>query len=252
VRRSVLAGFFALVMVAAVLSVAQASTKISCPYSHSLPDDPIVHPADPGASHQHDFFGNVTTDAFSTTANMKGQDTTCQDPGDTAGYWAPTLYYNGTAVHPGFSAYYYRRTDGTLTKYPRGFQMLAGNSTATEAQSTSVVYYGCGSTSDSQSKVNYLPDCTGDGEGHLYIHVLFPWCSATNVASGGNDTASVTYGPCDAAHPYHFPQLVERFSYPIVDATSGVSLSSGAWYTFHADYFSVWNRKTLAALVAGL
>ena len=30
-----------------------------CPFSHRLPDDPIVSPNLPGASHMHDFFGNT-------------------------------------------------------------------------------------------------------------------------------------------------------------------------------------------------
>jgi len=41
-----------------------------CTYSHTLSDDPIVHPNQPGASHSHDFFGNKTTDAFSTLASL--------------------------------------------------------------------------------------------------------------------------------------------------------------------------------------
>ena len=36
-----------------------------CPLSHRLPDDPIVFPGLPGASHSHDFFGNHATDANS-------------------------------------------------------------------------------------------------------------------------------------------------------------------------------------------
>src|SRR4051794_35405056 len=42
-----------------------------CFYSHTLPDDPIVHPNMPGASHQHDFFGNDSTNASSTLDSME-------------------------------------------------------------------------------------------------------------------------------------------------------------------------------------
>src|SRR5262249_55968141 len=45
---------------------ADASFKSFCKYVHSAPDDPIVHPGVPGASHMHDFAGNVTTSAKST------------------------------------------------------------------------------------------------------------------------------------------------------------------------------------------
>ena len=37
--------------------------KVECGWSHSAPDDPIVHPGTPGRSHLHDFFGNTATDA---------------------------------------------------------------------------------------------------------------------------------------------------------------------------------------------
>ena len=47
-----------------------------CTYSHTLSDDPIVHPNQPGASHSHDFFGNKTTDAFSTLASLTKGGTT--------------------------------------------------------------------------------------------------------------------------------------------------------------------------------
>ena len=39
----------------------------NCRYSHQAPDDPIVFPGQPGASHQHTFVGNRTTSAFSSS-----------------------------------------------------------------------------------------------------------------------------------------------------------------------------------------
>jgi len=49
---------------------------LRCPYSHSLPDDPIVFPGQPGASHLHDFFGNKSVNAFSTFETMLAGETT--------------------------------------------------------------------------------------------------------------------------------------------------------------------------------
>src|SRR5919197_133805 len=51
---------------------------VRCPYSHSLMDDPIVFPGQPGASHMHDFFGNESVNAFSTMASMLAGQTTCR------------------------------------------------------------------------------------------------------------------------------------------------------------------------------
>jgi hypothetical protein len=39
---------------------------LKCPASHRLPDDPIVHPGQPGATHLHEFFSNRSTNAGST------------------------------------------------------------------------------------------------------------------------------------------------------------------------------------------
>ena len=65
---------------------------VHCGYSHTLKDDPIVYPGQPGASHTHDFFGSTTTNANSTDASMIASGSTCNIAGDTAGYWTPALY----------------------------------------------------------------------------------------------------------------------------------------------------------------
>lgn len=43
-----------------------------CPYTHRAPDDPIVFPGLPGASHMHSFFGNDTTHAGLTWPPWNG------------------------------------------------------------------------------------------------------------------------------------------------------------------------------------
>jgi hypothetical protein len=70
--------------------------QVNCFYSHRLKDDPIVFPGTPGAAHMHDFFGNRSTDAFSTTASLRAASTNCQNSDDKSGYWAPTLYSRGS------------------------------------------------------------------------------------------------------------------------------------------------------------
>ena len=43
----------------------------NCRFSHQAPDDPIVFPGKPGASHQHTFVGNRTTNAFSSFGSLR-------------------------------------------------------------------------------------------------------------------------------------------------------------------------------------
>ena len=72
-----------------------ASFYSSCAFSHRAPDDPIVYPGRPGASHDHTFLGSTKTDAFSTDSSLSARPTTCKRRGETAAYWVPTLVSGG-------------------------------------------------------------------------------------------------------------------------------------------------------------
>ena len=72
----------------------------NCRFSHRAPDDPIVFPGKLGASHDHTFVGNRTTNASSTFGSLRSGATTCMRTDDTAAYWVPTLYQGANAVVP--------------------------------------------------------------------------------------------------------------------------------------------------------
>ena len=93
----------------------RGSFSVECPYDHTLNDDPIVYPNQPGVSHSHDFFGNVSTTASSTYDSMLASHTSCGYLADTAGYWNPTAYINGVRV-PAIrvSAYYFGAPSGSV------------------------------------------------------------------------------------------------------------------------------------------
>ena len=67
---------------------------------------------------------------------------------------------------------------------------------------------------------------------------------ATVAVIGGLAASAASAATVGTTFPAGFPT--------IVDASHGVTLSSGAFFTEHADLLSVWNRKALAALIAGL
>src|SRR5580765_3229821 len=99
------------------------TVKSMCTYSHTLLDDPIVKPGLPGASHSHDFFGNESTDAFSTITTLDAATTTCSFPEDKSGYWVPSVLVDGTRVDPDHVAAYYivRGPDPSVVQpYPHG------------------------------------------------------------------------------------------------------------------------------------
>src|SRR4029077_5809887 len=104
---------------------------LRCGYSHSLTDDPIVFPGQPGASHLHDFFGNVSANASSTFESMLAGETTCRVPSDTAGYWAPAGFMEAAQVTPGVMCIYYLVPPfGNVETIPAGLQMVGGNKEA--------------------------------------------------------------------------------------------------------------------------
>jgi hypothetical protein len=119
---------------------------VTCAYSHSSSDDPIGKPGQPGASHHHDFFGNTSTDAFSTVDSMLAAGTTCNRAGDTAGYWMPSVMEDGEPVTPGVATFYYRAPGpdpSAVQAFPEDFRMIAGDPEATSAQRLKVVEWAC-------------------------------------------------------------------------------------------------------------
>lgn len=225
---------------------------VRCPLSHRMMDDPIVAPGQPGAAHIHDFFGNTTTDAFSTPSSLRGGTTTCVDHLDLSGYWTPTVYKDGVKVEPtGMLAYYLSQVPPSKVKpFPARLEMVAGNSHATGPQSDDITYWNCHSGPDPHSPTPY--DC---GSSTLDVHVDFPQCwdgvhldSADHASHMAYPVRSGGVFSCPASHPVAVPRLVIRVSYPFHNG-NGVTLSSGAAYTTHADFMNAWDRAELSRLV---
>src|SRR2546423_6357089 len=109
---------------------------VTCHYSHTAQDDPIVFPGQPGAAHSHDFFGNQSTDASSTYQSMVVGQSSCSVPQDTAGYWVPSPYVDGSAIHPtgrvGDLRVYYRNAGAkSVQSIPASLELIGGGKAAT-------------------------------------------------------------------------------------------------------------------------
>jgi Domain of unknown function (DUF1996) len=225
---------------------------VFCFFSHSLRDDPITNPGvSGGASHRHDFAGNVSTDAFSTEASMRAADTNCQDRDDTAGYWAPTLYSHGRAVHPDRLHSYYRwgnlRDVASIQPPPAGLRVIAGDAGATAPQPTSVIGWNCGV--QGQRQYDHPISCSAGQK--IVLHVFFPNCwDGVNLDSPDHRShmAYSERGVCPASHPVAVPRLSQDYGYPLLDAT-GITLSSGSYLTAHADFWNTWDQAALTQLV---
>jgi Domain of unknown function (DUF1996) len=223
----------------------------NCRFSHRAADDPIVFPGQPGASHDHTFVANETTDAFSTFGSLRSGGTTCRRAADTAAYWMPTLLQGTTPIEPKGATIYYRR--GTLAPvqpFPNGLKMIAGDSKAMSPQDLRITYWNCGVLSGvpPSSSVPTCPDTRGS---FLRLHVRFPDCwdgKSLDSADHKSHLAYAVRGVCPATHPVAVPAIELIYRYP-TRGGADLSLSSMGQFSAHADFFNAWNPGRLRKLV---
>jgi hypothetical protein len=222
-----------------------------CRYSHQAPDDPIVFPGKPGASHLHTFVGARTTNAFSTFGSLRSGGTTCRRQDDTAAYWVPALYEGASQVLPLAATIYYRR--GTLAEvspFPNNLRMIAGDATATSPQSMRVTFWSCGVASGVERSAS-VPTCPDARGSFLRLHIRFPECWDGRRLDSPDHRSHMAYavrGACPSSHPVAVPQITQIYRYP-TRGGEGFSLSSGGVYSAHADFVNAWKPGALRTLV---
>jgi hypothetical protein len=219
---------------------------VECGFSHAAPDDPIVHPGRPGASHLHQFFGATTVDAHSTAESLRGTPTTCQQPLDTASYWAPALFEDGTQVAPTMLAAYYRPgpdvDPASVRPFPPGLAIIAGDPLASEPQPPSVVGWHCGNAPELTPEPSACPD-----DAPLALRVTFPDCWDGERVDSDDHRAHMARsrgGRCPASHAVPVPQLILDIHYPIT-GDAALVLASGSVLTAHADFLNAWDQRKL-------
>jgi hypothetical protein len=221
-----------------------------CLPSHTAKDDPIVHPGEAGASHQHEFFGNTTTDADSTYATLQAGGTTCRIAGDTAAYWVPTLYVDGQRVAPiRVNAYYLRgRGPGRTVPFPAGLKVIAGNGEATSAQSTTVTGWKCSGIELRPLSADPVACPAGR---HEVLVIRFPDCWNGKDLDSADHKRHLAYRigrACPAGFPVRVPRLSLNIHYDL-ESVDDLSLASGSIYSSHADFFNAWDQTVLSRLV---
>lgn len=250
---SLVAAVIAAALAASSLSAAPASPKqpavafpggphysIGCSISHQNNDDPIVFPGQPGRSHHHTFIGNRTVDAWATPATLRGGPTSCSDPGDSSGYWFPSLFVGATTVLPRAAiVFYVKRTSEKLAKLPRGLVMIAGNAAARSPQPKSIVAWSCGAAVGDGPRSSRVPACAA-GQ-WLHLEVTFPSCWNGRMLDSADHKRHMRYlsrGGCPASHPIALPMLVVNVLYPPVPL--GAQVATGH-FGAHADFMNGWN-----------
>jgi hypothetical protein len=239
----------ALLLIAAAPSAAPvrvAEFVADCPPSHRSPDDPIVSHGSPGNSHMHEFFGNRTTDAFSTAKSLRSTPTTCRPRGDRSAYWVPVLYDgDGVPIDVLEGTFYYvsgHEDRDELRLWPRGLRVIAGYDHGPPGGAGQWSCRGSGFPSE-----RFIPPCP---EGHpLELLLNFPDCWDGERRDSSDHHSHMAYsvaGRCPNDHPVAVPGLRYKLLYDSLGG-SDVELSIGADESTltHGDFFDAWNRKAL-------
>ncbi|WP_052849372.1 DUF1996 domain-containing protein [Streptomyces avicenniae] len=216
-----------------------------CEFSHRRPDDPIIFPGLPGASHSHSFFGATVTDAYTNLDDLLASDSTCDPAIDLSSYWVPTLFVNNQPVEPQSATFYYLGegvNDATIARtqsLPQGLKIVAGNATATSPAGT-IARWSClhaGHVNPSQDFVN-CPAGTA-----LESYLDFPQCWNGRDLDSPDHKSHMAYpvgGTCPSTHPVAVPKLRQVLRYPVNGDPSRFRLASGPGYTMHGDFFNAW------------
>ncbi|MEV1177138.1 DUF1996 domain-containing protein [Nonomuraea sp. NPDC049784] len=217
-----------------------------CPFSHRLPDDPIVFPGLAGASHMHSFFGSHVTNAYTQLSDLQNGATNCNPAVDKSSYWVPTLYRDGAPVEPAIVTFYYLgegvRDDiiATTQPLPLGLRIVAGNAKATGPDGSSTARWSClhaGEVPPSKDFVN-CPSGT-----MLESYLDFPQCWNGRDLDSADHKSHMAYpvaGACPSTHPVPVPKLRQVIRYPVSGDPSHFRLASGAGFTMHGDFFNAW------------
>jgi hypothetical protein len=249
---------------ATALRQGQAVWSVKCNHTHSAPDDPIVLPAQAGRSHLHDFFGNVSVTADTTTRTLLQAASSClkgMDQVDKAAYWTPALLHNGRPVTGPADEHridaYYSVSDKPLPvrPMPLGLRMIAGDSTARSPQPTGIVHYNClrhpqgGQVTQSSAAI---PSCPAGS--YLSAKIVFPGCWDGRNLDSADHRSHMAYpvkGQCPVLHPVGLPTLAIRLRWKTARGIPGpqLSLSSGGQHSMHADFWNAWNPSVMQWLV---
>jgi hypothetical protein len=216
-----------------------------CSYSHSLPDDPIVYPGQPGASHLHDFFGAAGTNAYSTDDSLRGTNTTCGFPGDSASYWVPAMYQDGVRIEPDMIGAYYTaggKDHRGIEPFPRGLKLLVKDPTRWTwycvADATPTMYF------------KSSPSCPA-GQ-HVGLQIDFPDCwdgKYLDVPDHKSHLAFAAQSMCTSSHPVPLPQLTYFVDYQNAHGGEVLLAPIENPSPVHADFLNSWDQAQQARFV---
>ncbi|HET9416350.1 MAG TPA: DUF1996 domain-containing protein [Candidatus Limnocylindria bacterium] len=242
----------------------RGSFAVRCDWSHNARIDPILAPGRRGASHLHAFFGSRATSAAATRDELIGSDTTCEEPRDTAAVWVPTAVFRGEVRTPEWERTYYFGRARRVDTLPPDLKMVAGNSQAGSPQENPAVTWSCGNgtpVSDHPYDCRPFRDLRPSMNGTMG-RIDFPSCWDGSELLIIDPAPDDRRGRCEDGE-HRIPELSVRVQYGVMDPCDGavpcgpddqdppvaLSLSSGPYYTLHADFWNTWHQPSLDRLV---
>jgi hypothetical protein len=232
--------------------------QANCSVTTHRPDDPIIFPRLPGASHMHTFLANSSTNAASTNDSLKTGQTNCKTPDDKSAYWFPTLYNGDQVVAPsGPQVLYYK--SGILAyqqvrSFPAGIRFVVGNTSASQEEFRTapgaIEGWECGNSSHNW---DFPASCPAGSQ--LNIRYQAPSCWNGRDLDSADHKSHMAYPDratlvCPASHPVPVPMLEFKIAFPVSGDMSRVRLASGRGYSWHYDFMNAWDGPTLQALVS--
>jgi hypothetical protein len=229
-----------------------------CQVSHRNTDNFIVSPdVIDGAQHLHDYYGNTTTNAFSTLGSLQRARSTCANERDHSAYWVPVLLRDNRVVEPESAQMImrgYNRDVGAVVSMPRGLRMITGNAKQTRAEGSNA-QFACSGSEKRRSKT--FPNCP---TGSRLIRIQdFPSCWDGRNLDSADHRSHVVFtaanGQCPKSNPVPLPRLSFRFVYPVSGNPARLSLGSfpeagGLSFSDHADAFNLNDGTQMRQRVA--
>jgi len=222
--------------------------RFICGAGHLGYDDPIVYPCKPGISHLHQFYGNTSTNAYSTFDTLRANGkSTCANgtdsPANRSAYWTPAMLDGkGNVVQPDYEAVYYKRrplsdpkcsltsgdpkAEGNCVPIPSGIQFTFGfDPTNANAPKTGAGSWNCDGKGATQGAYPDIPSakpfCPVGAQ--LLAELNAPSCwDGKNIDASDHRShvAYPSYGSwgylkCDAQHPFVIPTFHLAIAYTV-------------------------------------
>lgn len=259
--------------------------RFICGPGQILPDDPVVYPGQPGRSHLHQFYGNLSANAHSTYDTLRAAGkSTCSGPDkalNRSAYWMPAMLDGkGNVIRPDYVTVYYKRyprtsaecTNSAFSKgcvsIPNGLRMIAGrNMLQLAAPPSGAFHFTCTKpTGQTAGKGSYrtmtaaLAICAPGWQ--LTTALDFPSCWDGIHLDSPDHRSHVGYAryvaggqACPRDKPYFMPTFRLFASYSILEgedvqlwrlSSDAMAPSDAPGSTLHGDYFEGWDPAAKA------